>query len=321
MYVMRPTAPSPKSTPSYSCCARRIVRCAPKPSLRAASCCSVEVVNGGAGLRLRCLRSIDGDAELAGRGRFDRARAPRAACVSLVTVNCSTFSPRYSISRAGKTCCAFSASASIVQYSRGLKRRDLFLALADHAQRRALHAAGRGAGQSGLLPQQRRQIEADQVVERAARLLRVDQVLRDVARLRDRLADRVARDLVEHHAMHVLAVERAQLFQQLGQVPGDRFAFAVRVGREVQRVGLLQRARDRLHVLLVLVEDLIAHRELALRIDGAFLRHEVAHVTIGSQHLEILAEILLDGLRLGGRFHDDEILLLHKKRNRGWPRC
>ncbi len=30
-------------------------------SLRAASCCSVEVVNGGDGLRLRCFLSIDGD--------------------------------------------------------------------------------------------------------------------------------------------------------------------------------------------------------------------------------------------------------------------
>ena len=35
----------------------RIVRCAPKPSLRDASCCSVEVVNGAAGWRLRCFFS------------------------------------------------------------------------------------------------------------------------------------------------------------------------------------------------------------------------------------------------------------------------
>src|SRR5881392_1094854 len=55
---MRPTLPSPRSWPSYSCCARRMVRRALKPSLRAASCCSVEVVKGGAGLRRRCLRSI-----------------------------------------------------------------------------------------------------------------------------------------------------------------------------------------------------------------------------------------------------------------------
>ena len=57
---MRPTLPSspPMSRPSYNCCARRMVRRALKPSLRAASCCSVEVVNGGAGLRRRCLRSM-----------------------------------------------------------------------------------------------------------------------------------------------------------------------------------------------------------------------------------------------------------------------
>jgi hypothetical protein len=55
------------------------------------------------------------------------------------------------------------------------KRCDLFLALADHAQRRALHAACRGAGQTGLLPQQRREVEADQVVERAPREVRLDQ--------------------------------------------------------------------------------------------------------------------------------------------------
>ena len=37
------------STPSYSSCAAFIVRLAWKPSLRDASCCSVEVMNGGAG--------------------------------------------------------------------------------------------------------------------------------------------------------------------------------------------------------------------------------------------------------------------------------
>ena len=42
-----------------------------------------------------------------------------------------------------------------------------------------------------LLPQQRREIEADEVVERAPRLLGVDQVERQVARLGDGLANRV----------------------------------------------------------------------------------------------------------------------------------
>ena len=41
------------------------MRRALNPNLRAASCCNVEVVNGGAGLRRRCLRSIANDAQLA----------------------------------------------------------------------------------------------------------------------------------------------------------------------------------------------------------------------------------------------------------------
>ena len=118
-----------------------------------------------------------------------------------------------------------------------LEGLDLLLALADHAQRRALHAPG-GQPLPHFLPQQRREVEADEVVEGAARLLRVDQLQRQTARLADRLADGVARDLVEHHAMHVLAVEVAALLEQLLQVPGDGLAFAVRVGRQVQRLGL-----------------------------------------------------------------------------------
>ena len=43
MYVMRPL--------SYRRCATIMVCDTEKPSLRAASCCSVEVVNGGAGIR------------------------------------------------------------------------------------------------------------------------------------------------------------------------------------------------------------------------------------------------------------------------------
>src|SRR4029450_8603690 len=53
---MSPTEPSPgRSTPSYSCWATAMVRLEEKPSLREASCCRVEVMNGGAARRLRSL--------------------------------------------------------------------------------------------------------------------------------------------------------------------------------------------------------------------------------------------------------------------------
>jgi len=66
---------------------------------------------------------------------------------------------------------------------------DLQLALDNQAQRRALHAAGRQA-RAYLAPQQRRQAEADEVVQRASRLLGVHQRQRDLAGMSDRFLHR-----------------------------------------------------------------------------------------------------------------------------------
>ena len=58
-----------------------------------------------------------------------------------------------------------------------LERLDLKFALDDHSERRALHAAGTESALH-FLPQQRRQVEADQVIECATRLLRTDEITR-----------------------------------------------------------------------------------------------------------------------------------------------
>ena len=188
-----------------------------------------------------------------------------------------------------------------------LEGLDLLLAHHDHAQRRRLHAPGRQAG-ADLAPQHRREVEADQVIERAARLLRVDQRRGDPARVLHRLADGARRDLGEDHAVQGAPFEQAALLEDLGDVPADGFAFAIGVGREVERVGGLGRARDRLDVLLVLLDQLVAHGELALRIDRALLGHQVAHMAVRGQDMEVLAEVLVDRLRLGRRFDDEEVL-------------
>src|SRR6185312_4696492 len=114
-----------------------------------------------------------------------------------------------------------------------LEGRDLLLALADHAQRGALNAPCREAAPH-LLPQERRKIESDEVVESAARLLRVHELRGDVARLGDCVANRVLSDLVENDAMDPLAAELTPLLEDLGEMPGDRLAFAVGIGREQQ---------------------------------------------------------------------------------------
>ena len=83
---------------------------------------------------------------------------------------------------------------------------DLLFALDDQPQRRTLHPAGREAA-AHLFPQQRRQIEADQIVERAARLLRINKVERQRTRLLDGVLNGGLGDFVKLDAVHRLAVE------------------------------------------------------------------------------------------------------------------
>ena len=221
---------------------------------------------------------------------------------------------------------AFGVQRPVFLRNEGL---NLGFSLADHAQRRTLHAP-RGQTALHFLPEQRREIEADEVIERAARLLRVDEIERQPARLRDRLAYGILGDFIEGDAMYRLAFELAAIVQQLVQMPGDRFALAIRVGREIESLGLLQRAGNRIDVLLVALDHVVFHREAFVGIDRAFLRHEIPHVTIGGEHLEVLPEVLLDGLGLGRRFDDDEIVghwfsvkfsTFQKRKTAVGPRC
>ena len=62
---------------------------------------------------------------------------------------------------------------------------DLELAVADEAQRHRLHAAGR-AGARQLAPEDRREIEADEIIEGAAGQIGIDQRLVDLARVAQR---------------------------------------------------------------------------------------------------------------------------------------
>ena len=105
--------------------------------------------------------------------------------------------------------------------------------------------------------------------------------------------------------MHGLAGQIAALEQQLVQMPRDGLALAVRVGGQIQGFGFAQRFGNSLDVLFVALDNAVAHAEVIGRVDRTFLGDEIAHVAIGGEHLEILTQVFLDGLRLGGRFDDD----------------
>ena len=62
------------------------------------------------------------------------------------------------------------------------------------------------------------------------------------------------------------------------------------------------------------------HREAVVRIDRPVLGRQVADMAVAGEHAMPAAQIFLDGLRLGGRFDDDELQrsgLLTRTR-RGW---
>jgi len=64
---------------------------------------------------------------------------------------------------------------------------------------------------------------------------------------------------------------------------------------------------DPLDVLLILLDELVLHCEVMLRIDRSLFRHEIAHMPVGGQNVEVLAKVFFNGPRLRWRLDDDEI--------------
>ncbi len=184
-----------------------------------------------------------------------------------------------------------------------LERLDLQLALDDQAQRRALHAPGRKSA-ADLLPQQRRKVETHQIIQCPSCLLCIDQRHRNIAWRSNRLVHRVFGDLVEHHALDQLVLGQLLVLENLGDMPGNRFALAVRVGCQINRIRRLDRLGNRIHMPGVALDHLILHGEIVFGIDSAGFRHQIAHVAVRSQHFKILIQIFLQRFGFGGRFND-----------------
>ena len=185
------------------------------------------------------------------------------------------------------------------------KNLDLALSLDDQAEGHRLHPPRRfRAGQ--LAPQHRRQRKAEQIIQRPAGQIGVDQVLIQLSRGLHRGGDGLLGDRVEGDARHRLW-QRLLLGEVLAHMPADRLALAVRVGGQDQAVGLFRRIDDRLHAGALVSVQLPIHGKAFVGAHRSILGRQVADVAIGGQHLETGPEIFLDGLRLGGGFYDDKL--------------
>ena len=118
------------------------------------------------------------------------------------------------------------------------ERLDLAFALADDPQRDRLDAPG-GQTPPDLLPEEVRDLVADEPVDDAARLLRVDEApsISPAASI----AARTAFFVISLNRTRRKIVFPAPGFSGFLQVPGDRLALAVGVGRQIDVVGRLGR--------------------------------------------------------------------------------
>src|SRR5262245_31720632 len=90
-------------------------------------------------------------------------------------------------------------------------------------------------------------------------------------------------------------------------MPGNRFAFPIRVGREIQFARPAQGPLDLAERLARPVLHLPVHGEIALRLDGAIALLEIADMAVAREYLVARAKILIDGLGLGRGFDDYDI--------------
>ena len=187
-----------------------------------------------------------------------------------------------------------------------VKGFDFALAFDDHAQRGRLYAAGGEAG-ADFAPQERREVEADEVVQRAPCLLCVHQVHFELARVGDGLLDGVLGDFVEGNAVDVFVIERAAFAQDFAQVPGDGFAFAIGVRCEVDVFGGFRRFGDFVDVAGVALDDFVVHGEVVGGIDRAVFRDEVTHVAVGGHDFVVFAEVFVQGFGFCRGFDDEEV--------------
>ena len=90
-------------------------------------------------------------------------------------------------------------------------------------------------------------------------------------------------------------------------MPGNGFAFPVRVGREDDLVGLFHRIGDLAHDLVGLRVDLPVHCEIAIGLDRPVFGGQIAHVSVGRDNLVSRSEIFVDCFGFRSRFHNDDV--------------
>ena len=91
-------------------------------------------------------------------------------------------------------------------------------------------------------------------------------------------------------------------------MPGDSLALAVRVGGEVNLRGVLGLLADAGQDVAPAADGDVFQGEIIVHIHADLRLGQVAHMALRGLDLVALAKEFADGARLGGRFHNNELL-------------
>ncbi len=188
-----------------------------------------------------------------------------------------------------------------------LELLDFGFTFADQPQGDRLHAAC-GLRARQLAPQHGRQRKADQIIQCAAGHIGVNQRLVYFAGLGDGVQNGLLGDLIKGNAVDGLILEDFLVPQDFKDVPRDGLPFTVRVGSEIDGIGAFDGCDNFFNGPVGAVAQLPIHGKVVVRTHGAILRGQIADMPERSEDRIVLAQILINGLRLGGRFHDDNFL-------------
>ncbi len=152
----------------------------------------------------------------------------------------------------------------------GAERHALALAVDDEPKRDRLDAP-RAQAARDLAPQDRGHLVAVEAVEDAAGLLRLDELHVDVAGVVERAGDSLRGDLVEGEPL-----DGDLGLEHLEEVPRDRLALAVLIGREQDLGRVLEARLDLGDDLLLLGRDHVVRLEPVLDVDGELAERPLA---------------------------------------------
>ena len=214
------------------------------------------------------------------------------------------FSVRVRIERGGKGLSA--ALGNKLRVNRPvflrLELADFVFSVHDDAQRYGLDTP-RGKSSADFLRDKGTELIAHQPVENPPRLLRVDPVDVDAARMAHTVLHTCFGDLIELHSLAIILGQP----ENVREVPRNRLSLAVGVGREINIVAFFGKSLQLLDELFLALDDIILRRKMVFDVHAETRLRQIAHVSHGRNYLEIATEIFFDCFGFGRRLHNNQI--------------